>query len=307
MSSNKRIVLAGATGFIGRHLYARLREQGYELVVLARNPDKAAERLPGSAELLEWQAGKDGPWSKALDGAYAVICLAGASVFGHRWTASYKQQIRDSRVQAIRGLVEASLDAKQAPKAIIYGSAIGYYGYRDDTILDESAPAGSDFLAQVCIAGERELEPAQKVGVRTVAVRTGLVLDQNEGALPQMLLPFRFFVGGPFGSGDQWISWIHRDDEVELLRFALENEQISGALNVTAPEPATNREFSATLGRVYATPSWLTVPSFALKAALGDFADSVLQGQRVVPAKALEAGYQFRYPHLPAALRQILG
>lgn len=307
MSNKKRIVFAGATGLIGRHLYAQLREQGYELVVLARNPSKAAERLPGSANMFEWQAGKEGAWNKAVDGAYAVISLAGASVFGRRWTESYKQQIRDSRVDAIRGLVQAALASKHSPELIIYGSAVGYYGFSDDTPLDESAPAGSDFLAQVCVAGERELEPAQAAGIRTVAVRTGLVLDQNEGALPQMLLPFRLFAGGHFGSGEQWNSWIHRDDEVGLLRFALENEQISGALNATAPEPVTNREFSATLGRVYATPAWLNVPSFALKAALGEFADSILQGQRVVPAKALEAGYQFRYPYLAAALRQILG
>lgn len=307
MSANKRIILAGATGLIGRHLYAQLREHGYDVVALVRNPDKAAERLPEHSRLFAWEPGKEGEWSKEVDGAYAIICLAGASVYGHRWTAAYKKQIHDSRVNAMRGLTQVALKAQRKPQVIMYGSAIGYYGPSDDSELSESAPAGKDFLAQVCIDGERELLPAQEAGIRTVALRTGLVLDHNEGALPKMLLPFRLLVGGHFGNGDQWVSWIHRDDEIALILFALENDAISGALNITAPEPVTNREFNAILGRIYATPSWLTVPPFALKAILGEFSESVLNGQRVMPAKALEAGFQFSYPYLAGALRQILG
>lgn len=331
MPDSKRVVVTGATGLIGKRVCARLAEKGYAVVVFARDAGAARRSIPEASEYVTYSASESGPWASAIDGAYGVINLAGANNFGRRWSEAYKREIHDSRVLGTRGLVNAMRDASVKPEVFVSGSAVGIYGFRDDTRLDENASLGDDFLARVCKDWEAEAKGAEQLGVRTVLVRTGVVLggeepglpwpftlkgispsrpgfilDFKNGALPLMALPFRFFIGGPIGSGRQWFSWIHLDDQVELLIMALEDEQLSGPLNATAPEPLTNRDFSRTLGLVLGRPSWLPLPGFALKLLLGEVADMLAEGQRVVPAKAQAAGYGFRYPTAEAALRQLV-
>lgn len=311
MSDTKRIVVTGATGPIGRRLCAALRERGHELVIFSRSPERARERLPGAADYVAWSAAEDGPWAEAIDGADAVIHLAGEPIseglIGKRWTAAQKRAIHDSRVIGTRGIVRAIAAARRRPQVLVNASGAGYYGHRDATPLDESAPAGDDFVAQVCVDWEREAQAAEAHGVRVARVRTGPVLDPSAGMLAQLLLPFRLFVGGPLQPGDQYYSWIHPADEIGLILLALEDERVAGPINATAPEPVTSREFAATLGRVLGSPSWLPTPEFALRAVLGEMADIVTTGQRVLPKLALELGYRFRFPHLDQALRDLLG
>jgi uncharacterized protein (TIGR01777 family) len=305
MAELRRVIVTGATGLIGRQLCQRLHEHGYAVVVFSRDPGAARKRLPGMAEYVRWTASTDGPWTSAVDGAYGVVHLAAANLSEGRWTPKRKQQILDSRVTGTHGIVSAIGAAANKPAVFVSASAVGYYGPRDDTPLDESAPSGGDFPALVCIAWEQEARRAKEFGVRTVVLRTGIVLDPTGGALQKLLIPFRLFVGGPFLPGTQWFSWIHPDDEIGAIMMALEDERMQDAVNLTAPEPVTNRELSATLGKVLGRPSWLPVPGFALRLAVGELAGSLTTGQRVVPRKLEELGYEFKYPKLEGALRDL--
>jgi uncharacterized protein (TIGR01777 family) len=305
--AGKRVIVTGATGLIGKAVCRDLLARGYEVVVFSRNPASARKNVPGAADYIAWQPEEGGAWAAQVDGAWAVVNLAGTSVAGRRWNDEYKRQIRDSRVTGTRGLVRAIAAAREKPQVLINGSAIGYYGARDATPLDEGAAPGGDFLAGVVREWEAEATEAEALGVRTVLLRTGVVLDKAEGALALQKLPFQFFVGGPILPGTQWLSWIHLADEVGLIIFALEQEGVRGPLNAVAPAPQTNRDFSAALGGALGRPSWLPVPGFALKVALGEFADTTVTGQRVIPKKALEVGYEFRYGTSAAALRAIFG
>ncbi len=222
-------------------------------------------------------------------------------------TDAYKAEILSSRVVGTRGIVGAIAAAARRPAVLVSASGIGYYGHRDETPLDEYAPAGRDFVAEVCVAWEREAARAEELGVRVARVRTGLVLDPGAGALGQLLLPFRLRAGGPIMPGSQYYSWIHPDDEVGVILLALEDERLRGPVNATAPTPATNRDFCATLGAVLGSPSWLPVPEFSLRIALGEMADLVTTGQRVLPRRVQELGYSFKHPELRAALRDLLG
>lgn len=311
MSNTKRVILTGATGLIGRQLFGALRERGYEIVVFSRNPEQARRQLPGAAEYVAWAPTPGGGWTAALDGADAVIHLAGAPIaqglIGVRWTPAYKREIMASRVEGTRAIVEAIAAAPRKPATLVSASAIGYYGHRGAEPLDESAPPGSDFLAEVCVAWEREATRAEALGLRVVRVRTGIVLDTTSGALGQLLLPFRLRTGGPILPGTQYYSWIHPADEIGIILLALEHPGAAGPLNATAPNPVTSHEFAAILGEVLGSPSWLPVPELALRAALGEMADLVTKGQRVVPRRAQELGYRFRFPELKPALRDLLG
>jgi uncharacterized protein (TIGR01777 family) len=310
MSNAKRVILTGATGLIGTRLFAALQQRGYDVVIFSRSPVGASAKLPGAAGYVEWAPAEDGPWASAIDGAYAVIHLAGAPIsqglLGVRWTSEYKEEILSSRVLGTRGIVNAIGAAARRPAVLVSASAVGYYGYRDDTRLDEYSPAGRDFVAEVCVAWEREAARAEEHGVRVVRVRTGIVLDPGAGALGQLLLPFRLRTGGPIMPGSQYYSWIHPDDEIGLLLLALEDERLRGPLNATAPTPETNRDFCATLGEVLGSPSWLPVPEFSLRIALGEMADLVVKGQRVLPRRAQELGYSFKFADLRPALRDLL-
>ncbi|PDW04513.1 TIGR01777 family oxidoreductase [Candidatus Viridilinea mediisalina] len=310
MGNSQRVILTGATGLIGRKLFVALRERGYELVIFSRNPATARSRLPGAAEYVAWQPAETGAWAAAVDGAYAIINLAGApisqGVIGPRWTPAYKEEIRSSRVLGTRGLVNAIAAATQRPTVLVNASSIGFYGYYNDEILDEETPAGNDFVAEVCVAWEREAARAQEFGVRVAMIRTGIVLDPDGGALGQIMLPFRLRAGGPIMPGTQYYSWIHPSDEVGLFCFALENQQVTGPLNGTAPTPEMNRDFTNILGKVLGSPSWLAVPELSLRLTLGEMADLVVKGQRALPRRAQALGYQFRFHELRPALEDLL-
>jgi uncharacterized protein len=297
-----RIVVAGGTGFLGRPLTAALAADGHDVVLLTRQATTATR-----ARAVAWTPdGTVGPWARAIDGAQAVVNLAGESIAGARWTTARKQRILDSRVQATRSLVAAIRAASIPPAVLVNGSAVGYYGPHGDEVVTESTPQGNDFLAGVCVQWEREAAAAATPRTRVVCIRTGLVLERDGGALPQMLPPFRFGAGGPVGSGRQYWPWIHRADWIALVRWAIDSSTLSGAVNATAPEPVTNREFGRTLGRVMHRPAVMPAPEFALRLLLGEMADALLlTGQRAVPDRADRAGFPFKYPHLEAALKAI--
>jgi len=293
------VVVAGGTGLLGTALVAALRASGHRVAVLTRRPTQQGDVLwsPGSS---------DRGWTSAIDQAEAVINLAGTSIAGGRWTKARKAAIRESRVQATRALVQAIAAASQPPSVFISSSAVGVYGTRDDESITEATVPGSDFLASVCCDWETAALEATATS-RVVLLRTGIVLSREGGALAQLALPFRFFAGGPLGSGRQYMSWIHVDDWVAMVQWALATASVSGALNVTAPAPVTNAEFARTLGDVLGRPAFVKTPAFALRLMLGEMADAlVLGGQRVLPDAALKQGFVFQYPTLERALKQIL-
>jgi uncharacterized protein (TIGR01777 family) len=275
------------------------------VTVLTRGTARAAAgRAP---RFVSWNPnGRVGPWADTIDGADAVINLAGESIAGRRWSTAHKQRILDSRVDATRSLTAAIQAATRPPHVFISGSAVGYYGPLADQIVTEEQPAGADFLAMVCQRWETEAARAASRATRVTYIRTGLVLEKSGGALPQMLLPFRLGGGGPLGSGRQYWPWIHRDDWVSLVRWSLDTLAADGALNAAAPRPVTNKEFARALGRALHRPAFMPAPAFALRLALGEMADALLlSGQRAVPAKAERLGFQFRYTKLDDALRAI--
>lgn len=302
-----RIIVTGATGLIGRLLCRRLIERGDQVVVFSRNPTTAQRRIPGAAEYIAWQPAETGPWAAAVDGADAIIHLAGAPIAGQRWDTAYKREIIDSRVLGTRGIVNAISQATTRPQVLVSASGIDYYGAHGDEKLDESTPPGDGFLSEVCVGWEREALRAETLGVRTCVMRIGLVLDKEEGALGKLLLPFRLCVGGPVLPGTQWWSWIHLDDLLGLLLLALDDERARGAINTTAPEPERNRDFAAALGKALGRPAIFPTPLFAVRLLVGEMAGPLLvEKQRVIPKKALELGYRFRYTQLLPALRATL-
>lgn len=303
------ISITGGTGFVGRRLVASLLQQQHTVRVLTRNLDRARSILGSSQglELVEYDPLQPQSWASRLEGTQGIVNLAGEPLAGSRWTRAKKAEIRRSRIEGTQALVQAIQRLEQKPSVMVSGSAVGFYGpHEDDQSLTEASEAGSDFLAQVCVDWEAAAQPVQDLGVRLVIVRTGIVLGQGGGALDQMVGPFQIFVGGPIGSGQQWLSWIHVDDLVKLIEFALTHVSVAGVINGTAPQPLQMEKFCQTLGQVLGRPSWLPVPSLALELLLGEAAQVVLTGQRVIPAKAEAAGFSFAYPELKPALQDIL-
>lgn len=291
-----KVAVTGGTGFLGKPLVERLCGLGHQVRVLSRHPH--AQRLPKGAEGVPF----DGrlPPSEALAGVERVFHLAGEPIAG-RFNAAHKQRVMQSRVESTRAIVEGARRAGTV-KVLVSASAIGYYGPHGSEPLTESSPAGSDFLAQVCTAWERESHLGVNDSFRVVNPRIGVVLHPSGGALPKMLPPFKLGLGAVMGSGEQVLSWIHRDDAVSMLLALGLDWQLAGAVNVTAPNPVTQREFAFALGRALHRPVLMKAPSFALKLALGEMATLVLDGQKVLPVRAEEAGFQFRYPTLDQAL-----
>lgn len=298
-----KIVLAGATGFIGQRLVRQLQQEGHSLTLLTRH--RPAPNQPNNTFAL-WDAKTVGDWARHIDGADAVINLAGEPIAAKRWTHAQKERILSSRLNATGAIVDAIAKAAKKPEVLINASAVGYYGDVKKEEVTESHPPAEDFLGTTCARWEQAAREAERSGVRVVLVRTGIVLEQNGGALKKMLLPFRLFAGGPLGTGDQWFPWIHIDDEVGAIVFALANKNLSGPVNLAAPEPATMREFCKAMGRAMGRPSWAPVPGFALQILLGEMSTMLLGGQKVVPKKLQEAGYRFKFPQLDVALRDAL-
>lgn len=296
------ITLTGATGFIGSALVRQLLDRGHVLHLMGRKPPSS---LPSSIKFTTWPSLQQEPPAEALRDADAVIHLAGEPV-AQRWTAEVRQRIRQSRVDGTLNLVRSLASLSRPPATLVCASAIGIYGSRGDEILTESSAPGEGFLAETTAAWERAADSAAPLGIRVAKIRTGIVLGKDGGALQKMLPPFRLGLGGPIGSGRQWMSWIHIEDIVGLFVHALENPSLRGAVNGVAPNPVTNADFTRALGSALRRPAILPVPAFAVKLMFGEMGDVILGSQRVLPKATEEAGYRFRYPELGPALVNIL-
>ncbi len=304
-----KVAIAGATGFVGSRLVERLHSEGHKVLVLARDSERARRVFPASAypnlEIVAYTPAESGDWQNSIAGCDAVVNLAGVPIAEERWTAARQQAIMDSRKLTTAKLVEAIVNANPKPSVFVSASAIGYYGTSETAEFDENSSAGNDFLAAVCKDWEAAAQPAKNAGTRLAILRLGIVLGMG-GALAKMLPPFKLFAGGPIGTGKQWFSWVHREDVVDLILYALQNPQVEGVLNATAPNPVRMNELCQTLGEVLSRPSWLPVPAFALELLLGDGAKVVLEGQKVLPKQTLASGFQYQYPTLKLALEEIL-
>ena len=287
-----RVLVAGATGFVGEPLCQALRAEGHSVVIVSRDPGRAGEGAVG------WDA-----VPRVVRDVDAIVNLAGEPLAARRWSGAQKMRILESRVGTTRALVEAVKAAQSRPSVLVSASAVGFYGDRGDEALDETAGPGKGFLSKVCQAWEGEAMRGEALGLRLVRLRFGIILAADGGALAQMLPLFRAFVGGPFGNGRQWMSWIHRDDATGIILDTLAKDGYRGPVNATAPQPVTNRDFAKELGAALARPAIMRVPATIVRLALGEMADMLLTGQRVLPATAQRLGYRFRYPQLMAALR----
>jgi len=321
-----KIVIAGGSGFLGRPLAEMYAEEGHDVRVLTRSlPDGESRHDPGTGmpgvTRVGWAPAATPPaaraadggaaltgWAATLEDADAVVNLAGESLAAKRWTPQRKALLRDSRIVPTRAIVRAIAATTRPPRVLISPSGVGYYGAAGREPKNEDSPAGSDFIAQLCVDWEAAARPAEASGTRVVLLRTGVVLERSGGALSQMIPFFKYFVGGPVGTGRQYMSWIHRLDYVEMVRWIVETPAVEGPLNATAPHPVTNREFVRALGRGLGRPSIIPAPAFALKIMFGELATPLLlTGQRVLPAKAQAHGYHFRYPEIDIAMRGIFG
>jgi uncharacterized protein (TIGR01777 family) len=301
----KKVLVTGGSGMIGAALCNALIDRGYAVTGLSRNPEAAAKAQP-SVEWHGWEPTRERPPAAAIEGADAVINLAGEPI-NQRWNEAVKERIAQSRIKATANLVDGLTTADDPPRTLVSGSAIGYYGNRGDELLYEDAPPGDDFLADVVIEWEAAADSAAGQGIRVVTARTGHVLDPSGGLLGELLTPFRLGLGGPIGDGRQYMSWIHRDDEVGILLWCLEDDEVSGPVNATAPNPVTNREFAKELGRAVNRPAVVPIPGFALGVLRGPEFGKVLQeGQRVFPKVAVDGGYEFKQPELAGALANLL-
>lgn len=304
-----KTVVTGATGFIGRVLTARLLQENHSVVALSRNSVRAREVLGPSVRCLDWQGGNDGAWKDAVRAADAVFHLAGESVAGERWTPEYKMRLLESRTEPTRMLVDA-----QPGGVLVSASAVGYYGGRGDDVITETDPPGDDFLAEVCVAWEREANRASELpGVRVVTPRIGIVFGRDGGPLQSILRPpgspvplYKWGLGGPLGDGKQWTPWVHLHDLVSMFVWAATNSAVRGAFNAVAPNPVINADLAHAIGAFYGKPAILPVPEFALKAAIGEFAYALLYSQRIAPTVLEKLGFAYRFGELDTALRDLL-
>ena len=304
-----KVAITGATGFVGTRLVERLHLEGEQILVLTRNLEKGKLIFPNSAypnlEIIAYQPKQSGAWQKSIDGCDGVVNLAGAGIADERWSASRKQEIMDSRKVTTEKLVEAIALANSKPSVLVSGSAIGYYGTSETATFDEQSNSGNDFLAEVCREWEAAAQPVQDKEVRLVILRIGIVLGMG-GTVSKMLTPFKLFAGGPIGSGRQWFSWVHIDDLVGLILHSLRYPEMQGIFNATSPNPVRMGELCQDLGAVLNRPSWLPVPDFAIELLLGDGAAVVLEGQKVLPTQTQASGFEYQYPTVKPALKNIL-
>jgi uncharacterized protein (TIGR01777 family) len=306
-----RVIVSGGTGLIGEPLIRSLGGDGHEVIVLSRKPRQSGP-LPKSVRFEKWDAAEVGAWGALVDGADVIINLAGESIAGDtgflptKWTPERKRIILSSRVNAGKALTEAVRAAVVKPKVFIQSSAVGYYGPQGAQEITENSPAGNDFLADVCKQWEASSADVESMGVRRAIIRTGIVLTTRGGAFPKLVFPFKMFAGGPLGSGKQQTPWIHIDDEIGAIRFLIDHSEARGAFNLSAPNPVTNAEMARAIGNVMGRPAFAPAPGFALRAAFGEVATVVLDGQRAVPKRLLELGYKFKFPALEPAIRDLL-
>jgi uncharacterized protein (TIGR01777 family) len=305
-----RIIITGGTGLIGRALAADLAGDSHEVIVLSRRPERVTG-LPAGIRAERWNARTAEGWGPLANGADAIVNLAGEPISGQgfipsRWTAELKGRVRESRLNAGRAVAQAVEAAMDKPRVVIQASGAGYYGAHGDEEVTEEAPAGDNWFGQVAVEWEASTAAVEAMGVRRVIIRSGVVFSTEGGALPRMLLPFRLFAGGPLGSGRQWFPWIHFADEVDAIRFLIENQAASGPFNLTAPNLLTNAEFSRVAGRVLRRPAFVPVPAFALCLLFGEMSTVLLKGQRAISRRLQDLGFTFRFPEAEAALRDLL-
>ncbi len=299
-----KIIVAGGSGFVGKALLAKLMGQGHSIVVLSRSQQRSLDNH-ANLQVVIWDAKTQGPWSKEIDGADAIINLTGESVASKRWTPEQKERIVASRLESTRAIVDAIRSAQKRPECLVNASAAGFYGDVPESDVDESAAKGQGFLSDTCERWEQEALKATELGVRVVILRIGVVLAKGGGALEKMIFPFKFFAGGPLGSGRQWFPWVHRDDLVEAAIFAATNRSLKGPINVAAPESVRMVDFCRELGKAMNRPSWAPVPDFALKFLLGEMSTMLLEGQKMKPRRLEETGFKFLYPELQPALESL--
>ncbi|MBX3013587.1 MAG: TIGR01777 family oxidoreductase [Caldilineaceae bacterium] len=301
-----RILITGGTGLIGKALCPLLLADGHLVTILSRDPDES-RGMPKGVRIEKWDGETTAGWGHLVNGTEAIINLAGAGIADQRWSASRKKLIRESRIHAGLAIQQAIQQAKQKPTILIQASAVGYYGtHADDRLITETAPPGTDFLAKVCFDWEMSTAPVERMGIRRPIIRTGIVLSKAGGALPKMMLPFKFLAGGPLGNGKQWMPWIHITDTARAIKFLLDTPNATGPFNLAAPNPLTNAQFSEILGATMRRPAFIPTPSIALQAALGEMSTMVIDGQRVVPQKLEALGFAFSYPSAREALGQLL-
>lgn len=305
-----KILIAGGTGLIGRALTKELIQSGHEVIILSRNPNKVI-RKPQGVELVAWDGVSTNGWGERVNDVQVVVNLAGENIGGEgffpsRLTDERKRRIRESRINSTKALLEAIERAHQKPQVFVESSMIGYYGFHDDEELDETSSPGDDFFAE-CREWEKVSMPVEDLGVRRVIIRTGIVFSTGRGsALNRLVLPFKLFAGGPLAGGKQYLSWIHEEDEARAILFLIENQESQGAFNLTAPNPATNAEVGKAIAKVLKRPYYLPAPEFAFRIAFGEIAALVTKGQRVLPKRLLEQGFEFRFPQVEPALRNLL-
>ncbi len=301
----KRILITGGTGLIGSNISQRLIESDYDVIVLTRNRQKVSS-VDSEIHFVQWDPENIDIWKEYVNGAHAIVNLAGESLDALRWTKKKKQRILQSRLDVGQAICEAIRAVDQKPSVLIQASGIGYYGDRNDEILNESSTIGEGFLPGIARQWESAVSEASSLGTRLVYIRTGVVLARDGGFLKRVLLPFRFWVGGHFGKGDNWLSWIHIEDEIRAIQFLIEHSSLSGSFNLCAPNLVVSKEFFKILGKVIKRPSWLPVPEFILKFALGEVAQElVFVSQRAVPDRLLKNGFRFKYTELKLALENI--
>jgi uncharacterized protein len=300
-----KIAISGGTGFIGKALITQLLEENHEIILLTRNPESIEETHKQGIVVTKWDGKGANSWGASLEGTDAIINLAGEPITIKRWNDSTKQQILNSRLDSTRAIVRAIAVLNKKPIVLLNASASGYYGDIPRGDADESQKCGKSFLAETCERWENQAKIAESLGLRVATLRFGIVLEKDGGALAKMMLPFKIFAGGPPGSGKQWVSWIHREDTIRAIIFALENQSISGPINVASPEPVSMRDFCSTLAKALGRHSWAPVPDFVIKTMLGEMSEMLLTGQRAIPRKLSESGFKFKYPELKQALGMI--
>lgn len=308
-----KVIVTGGTGVIGWKLSAQLLANHHDVHFLSRNPDEYRTKVLNGVQLHKWDGNTGEGWSQLIDSNTAIVNLAGASIAGERlvppqrWTHDRKALIRDSRANAGRAVVDAVKKATEKPRVVIQSSAIGYYGVENgDEALTESHSPGNDFLSMVCMAWEKATAEVEAMGIRRCIIRTGVVLDTRGGAFPPMVMPFKFLAGGPIGSGNQWVSWIHIDDEVEAIRFLIENDETQGVYNLTAPNPVRNYQLAKAIGKAMKRPSFMQAPAFALKSIFGELSTVLLDGQKVLPENLQSVGFKFKYTDVQDAVNDLL-